>query len=204
MMKLYYAKGACSLSTRIIINELGIACEYERVNFSNKKTEHGQDFNKINPKGLVPTLMLDDGSILTENIAIQQYLADSHHATNLLPELGNFERYRVVEWQSYIAADLHKGIGVFFHTNLSVESRTQVFLPELNHKLHFLNDHLSHHHYLTGENFTVADAYLFVVLSWLPHLEFDITQWPNVHRFTNEVKTRPCVIKALKEEGIGT
>src|SRR5688572_12009519 len=113
-MKLYYSKGACSLAVRIILHEIGAACEFEAVDLATKKTETGMDFLKINPKGAVPTLILDDKAILTENAVIQQYLAEKYHATQLLPPLGDMKRYRVLEWLNFISTDLHKSCGPLF------------------------------------------------------------------------------------------
>src|SRR5438105_3577122 len=119
-MKLYFSKGACSLAVRIILNELNIPCEYEAVNLKTKKTVDDADFYKINPKGAVPVLQLDDGTILTENAAIHQYLADFKKADQLFPLTG-IQRYRVIEWLNFVATDLHKGCGVFFSSMIPDE-----------------------------------------------------------------------------------
>src|SRR5690349_19217638 len=120
-MKLYYSKGACSLAVRIIINEIGLQSEYEAVDLKTKKTATGQDFLKINPKGSVPVIQTDEKQILTENAVIQQYLADTNKATQLLPALGNFERYRVLEWLNFISTELHKGFSPLFNPNVPNE-----------------------------------------------------------------------------------
>ena len=125
-MKLYYSPGACSLAVRILINEMGLDAEYESVDLKTKKTATGQDFKKINPKSVVPTLELDNKEILTENAVIQQYLADMNHATELLPAVNDFKRHRVLEWQTYVATELHKGMSPLFHAKYPDEIKENV------------------------------------------------------------------------------
>lgn len=120
-MKLYYSAGTCSLAVRIIINEIGLPSTYEAVDLKTKKTASGQDFLQINPKGSVPVIVTDDNEILTENSVIQQYLADKNNASSLLPALGHFKRYRVLEWLNYISTELHKGCGPLFSPSIPVE-----------------------------------------------------------------------------------
>jgi glutathione S-transferase len=199
-MKLYYSKGSCSLAVRIIINEMNLSCEYEAVNLKTKQTETGMNFLSINPKGAVPVLQLDNNDILTENAAIQQYLADVHRADKLLPPLGNLDRYHVLEWLNYIATDIHKGCAPFFNPNLPAEIKTSIFLPLIKNKLAFLEQHLAENDYLTGENFTLPDGYLFVILTWLPGLKIDINEFPAVTNYFNRLKTRESIVKSLKEE----
>ena len=115
-MRLYYSKGACSLAVRIIINEIGTKCEYEAVDLKSKKTETGQDFLTINPKGAVPTLLTENNEILTEALVIQVYLADQFKNHQLLAPLGDFKRYRTMEWLNYVATELHKGVGILSHS----------------------------------------------------------------------------------------
>lgn len=130
-MKLFYSKGACSLGIRILINELGLACEFESVNLGTKKTEKGEDFTQINPKGYVPALKTDQGHLLTENIVIQQYLADTHQDANLLPKVGDFRRYQTLEWSAYISTELHKGFSPLFNNSLDSSVKEQFFKPTL-------------------------------------------------------------------------
>lgn len=201
-MKLYYAKGACSLAVRILIHELNVPCDYEAVNLQTKKTETGADFLQTNPKGAVPTLELDNGQILTENAAIQQYLADAFHAKKLLPPLDDFNRYRVLEWLNFISTDLHKGCGPLFNGAVPQELKDSIFKPLLANKLTYTDQQLKEKKYLLGDEFTIADGYLFVVLSWIPHFGFSLSQWSNLSRFYDDVKGRPAVQKALQEEGL--
>jgi len=136
-MKLYYAKGACSLAPHIIIHELNIPCELLAVSLANKKTANGEDYLAINPKGAVPALALDNGELLTENAVIQQYLADTHQASHLLPEIGNFSRYRVLEWLNFAATDLHKSFSPLFNKSVPADIVDTIFKPLLCKKIRF-------------------------------------------------------------------
>jgi glutathione S-transferase len=200
-MKLYYKQGACSLAVRITIHEIGMPCEFESVNLQTKQTETGADYFKINPKGSVPALLVDDKTLLTENTAIQEYLADTHKSA-LLPALGQFDRYRVLEWLSFVSTDLHKGCSPLFNSKIPQAIKDEIFVPTLKNKISILDKHFSNNKYLLDTHFTCADSYLFVVLSWLPHFNMDLAEWSNVVRYFADVKTRPAVQKALKEEGL--
>lgn len=201
-MKLYYSKGACSLAVRILINELALSCEYEAVNLKTKQTETGKDFLTINPKGAVPTLVTDHGDVLTENAVIHQYIADTYHADRFLPTLGNFKRYRVLEWLNYVTTEIHKGLGILFNPNFSQETREQVLIPLVKRKLDYLNHHLKTHRYLLGDEFTLPDGYLYTVLNWTFIFKIPLSDWPAVARYVDEVKARPAVQKSLQEEGL--
>jgi glutathione S-transferase len=202
MMKLYYSKGACSLAVRIVINEIGIQSEYEAVNLKTKQTEHGKDFLSINPKGAVPTIITDKQITLTEGIAIQQYLADKYEATQLLPAINDINRYKVIEWFSFVNNDLHKTCGALFNPTLPDEIKNTIYKPMLENKLNFMDQHLQHHTYIMDNQFTITDAYLFVVLSWLPLFNMDIAHWPALAKYSSEVAKRPSVQKSLAEEGL--
>ncbi|OAI45643.1 glutathione S-transferase [Gammaproteobacteria bacterium SCGC AG-212-F23] len=200
-MKLYFSKGACSRSVRIILHELNIPAEFEAVDFKTKKTASGKDYLSINPKGAVPALQLNDGSVLTENVAIHQYLADTHGAHHLLPELGNFQRYRTLEWFSYISSDLHKSCGPLFNSAVPDELKETIFKPALLNKFKIVEQQLQKNEYLMGKEFTLPDAYLFVVISWLKHFNIDLqTALPNVSRYYNALKERKSIRQALEEE----
>ena len=199
-MKLYYTPSACSLVVRIIINELGLKSEFESVDLHNKKTATGADFLAINSKGSVPALQLDDGQLLTENAVILQYLADTAHANSLLPAIGDFKRYRVLEWLNYTATELHKSIGILFNPAITEEMKTTFFIPLIKTKLNFLNQHLQNHQYLMGEDFTLPDAYVFVVMQWALYFKFDLTKWENISRYLNELRHRKSIQESLKQE----
>jgi glutathione S-transferase len=203
-MKLEYTKGACSLATRIIINELGLPCEFEAVDLANKQTQNGKNFYTINPKGAVPTLVLSNGDVLTENAVIMQYLADTSHAVQLLPPFGDFMRYRVLEWLNYVATELHKGFSPLFNPNLPQEVKDQIIIPMLKMKMTFLDKHLEHNQYLLGNSFTLPDAYLFVMLCWATHFKLNNGEWKHLSRYFTELQKRKSIQQSLKEEGLNT
>lgn len=199
-MKLYYTQGACSLAVRITINEIGLKCEFESVDLKAKKTEKGDDFLKINPKGAVPALKTNDGEILTENAVILQYLADTNNATNLLPGIGDFKRYRILEWVNYVTTELHKTIGALFNPALTDEMKEKIYRPMIEMKFNHVDKHLATHKYLLGNDFTLPDGYLFVMITWLYHFKFNVDQWPNVKRYFTELKQRKSIHQSLVEE----
>ncbi|SRR5579883_1264643 len=201
-MKLYYTKGACSLAVRIIINELGLPSEYESVDLKTKQTATGQDFLSINPKGAVPVLLTDDNEFLTENAVIQQYLAEKYHAPQLLPPVGDFKRYRVLEWQNYITTELHKGFSPLFNPIVPQDIKEQIFIPLVKTKLNYVDKHLHPNKYLAGENFTLPDAYLFVIIRWALYYKFDMDKWPYLSRYHAELKERKSIKQSLEEEHI--
>lgn len=201
-MKLYYSKGACSLAVRITIHEIGVPCEYESVDLTTKKTQTGADFFKINPKGYVPALLLDNGHVLTENGAIHVYLADNYDATRLLASENDFDRYLTLEWLNYIGTELHKGCSPLFNSKIPGELKDSLFKPALKNRLNYVENHLKNQNvYLRGQQFTVADSYLFVILSWLKHFDMELSQWPEIERYFNNLKKRESVQRSLSEEG---
>lgn len=201
-MKLYYSKGACSLAVRITLHELNLSCVYEAVDLKTKKTETDQDYLKINPKGAVPALLLDNDEVLTENSAIHQYLADKNHATELLPDVRDLKRYRVIEWLNFVSTDLHKGFGPLFNSDVPEKDKKEIFIPIIKKKLKFVDDHLGGNKYLMGDQFTLPDGYLFVILRWLPHFKMEISDWSNLTHYFNELKKRKSIADALHEEGL--
>lgn len=200
-MKLYYAKGACSFAVRIVIHEINIPCEFISVDLKAKKTASGADYLKINPKGAVPVLELDNGEILTENAVIQQYLADEYKTYELLPAVGTFQRYHVLEWLNYVSSDLHKAFGPLFNPSLPEDAKP--FFKELiKKKLQVVDEQLQKNKFLTGDVFTLSDTYLFVICRWLKNVDLDINTWPALSRYFEELKKRPAIMQSLKEEGI--
>ena len=199
-MKLFYTPGACSLSPHIVLRELGLPFSLEAVDLRTKKTESGADFTAINPKGYVPALQLDDGEVLTEGAAIVQYLADKHAPGTLAPLAGTVERARVNAHLNFIAAEIHKGFGPFFNPALTPEAR-EAATANLGRKLDVVEEALADGRaYLTGPDFTVADAYLFVVLSWAPNLRVDLARWPRLGEFTGRAAARTAVKAAVAAE----
>jgi glutathione S-transferase len=138
-MKLYFSKGACSLAVRIVINEIGLKSEYEEVDLKNKKIAQGEDFLQVNPKGAVPALYTDDKHLLTENAVIQQYLADTNKAYQLLPQLGEYKRYQVLEWLNFVSTELHKGFSPLFNPALDLGVKKEIFIPNLQKKFGFVD-----------------------------------------------------------------
>jgi glutathione S-transferase len=201
-MKFYYCKSACSLAVRIILNELKCSYEAIEVDLKTKKTQTGQDFLAINPKGAVPALELNHGDLLTENQVIMQYLADTTEHQKLLAPVGELTRYRALEWLNYIATELHKSIGMFFNPNVTDEMKTKVYTPIIALKLKFVNEHLGKNTYLINENFTLPDAYLFVILRWAYYFKMDLSPYPHIERFMQHMRTHPSVAESLKQEGL--
>ena len=184
-----------------MLHELEIPFESISVDLKTKQTQTGEDFLKINPKGPVPALQIDDQTLLTENIVIQQYLADIHKAFDLLPPVGDFKRYRVLEWFNFIATDLHKNSSPFFNAKMPDAIKEEIYRPILKAKLDFVEHHLSKNTYLMGDTFTLPDSYLFVILRWVKYFKMDLANWPSLSRYFSEMKQRKSVQKALAEEG---
>jgi glutathione S-transferase len=199
-MKFYYTKSACSLAVRIVLNELGCSYEAIEVDLKTKKTTSGQDFLAINPKGAVPVLELDKGEVLTENQVIMQYLTDTTKNQKLLAPVGELKRYRTLEWLNYISTELHKSIGMFFNPNMTEEMKNTIYNPIIAQKLKFVNEHLGNNTYLMGEEFTLPDAYLFVMLRWTYYFKMDLTPYPNLKQFIHHMRSRPSVVEALQQE----
>lgn len=201
MPKLYYSPGACSLSPHIALREAGLSFELEQVNLKDKKTKSGEDFSKINPKGYVPALKLDDGYVLTEGPAIVQWIADQKPASHLAPANGTTERYKLQEWLSFINSELHKNFGPFF--NPATPDATKAMLAQtLAKRYAWVDEQLQGKNYLAGSQFSVADAYLFTITNWGNFVKFDLKDYPNVRAFQARVAARPKVQEALKAEGL--
>lgn len=199
-MKLYYTSSVCSLAVRIVIHELGITCDYESVDLKTKQTEVGDDFLTINPKGAVPVLQLDNGDTLTENAVILQYLADTYHATELLPPVGTMKRYRILEWLNFVSTDLHRYCAPLFWSKIPDELKESFFRPIFNSKLLVVEKHLQEHYFLMGDQLTLADCYLFVILIWMAKLKMDMVQWPNLSRYFIKMTQKKSVQLSLTEE----
>ena len=200
-MKLYYSPGACSLSPHIILNEGGFSFDKERVDLASKKTETGADYAAINPDGYVPALLLDDGQVLTEGPAIIQYLADRVPEKKLAPPLGTLERYRLMQWLNFISTELHKGFSPLFNPQ-APEAWKAVAAAQLGRRLGTVSRQLEGKDWLLGEDFTVADAYLFTVVGWGRHVGIDLEQWPSLKAFHRRVFDRPAVRTAMDIEGL--
>ena len=200
-MKLYYAPGACSLSPHITLCESGLPFDLVKVDLKAKTTEAGDDYTKINPKGSVPALGLDDGTVLTEGPAIVQMIADKAASKDLAPANGSTERYRLQEWLNFISTDLHKSFGPLFAPTLSDETK-QFFKDRIAKYFGYADKQLAGKDYLMGSQFSVADGYLFVMLSWAERMKIDISAFPNLTAYKARVAARPAVIKAMTSEGL--
>ena len=200
-MKLYYAPGACSLSPHIVLREAGLDITLEKVNLRTKEVESGGNFLAINPKGYVPALELDGGEILTEGPAIIQYVADLVPEKKLVPPAGTLARARVQEWLNFIGTELHKSFSPLFNPATSDDAKAAA-RALIDRRLAFTASALDAQPYLTGDSFTVADAYLFTVLSWTGYVKVDITPWPSLGAYFERVKARPAVQAALAAEGL--
>ena len=200
-MKLYYSPGACSLSPHIVLAESGLSFDVEKVDFSTMKTERGADFAKINPKGYVPVIALDNGQTLTEGTAIVQYIADQVPQKKLAPPAGTMERYRLMEWLNFIATELHKGgFSPLFNPKLPDDLKTKA-LERLGSRIGFAAKQLEKSRHLMGDTFTVADAYLFTILRWAPGI-IDLSPWPAVKNYQSRIENRPAVYATLMGEGL--
>jgi glutathione S-transferase len=200
-MKLYYAPGACSLSPHIVAQEAGIALKFEKVDLAAKKTAGGANYLEVNPKGSVPALELDNGEILTEGPAIVQYLADQRPQAGLVPAWGTMARYRLLEMLGFINSEIHKGYSPLFNPAISAAERAQR-IEYLEKRYSFIEAQLAKQPYLLGEQFTVADAYLFTVTNWASKLKVDLSRFPRVLAFQQRVSARPAVQAAMKAEGL--
>lgn len=200
-MKLFFSPGACSLSPHIVAQEAGIALTLAKVDTRSKQLADGGDFWTVNPKGYVPALQLDNGELLTEGTAIVQYIAEQNPGANLLPPVGSLERYRVLEMLGYINSEIHKTYTPLFYPNTVPETRAER-TEYLMKRYALLDKHLEGKTYLFGEQFTVADAYLFTVTNWANFIKLDLSQFPNLLAFQARVAERPAVQAALVAEGL--
>ena len=195
-MKLYFSPNACSLASHIALRELALPFELIRVDNQKKLTADGDDFLQINPKGYVAALQLDNGEVLTEGAAILQYLADRVPAAGLAPANGSWERVRLQEWLNFVSSEIHGGLGVLFKDAIPDEVKA-LFKATLFKRFAILVQTLERQDYLLGAQYSVADAYLFVVLRWAGLFDIDLQQWPALAKFQQRVGERPAVIAAL-------
>jgi glutathione S-transferase len=200
-MKLYYAPGACSLASHISLHETGLPFEIDQFHPSTGKTAGGEDFKQVNPKGYVPTIRLDDGRILTEGGAVLQYIADQNPSSGLAPKAGTMERYRLQEWLTFIGTEIHKTFSPLFSKTVSPDVKTRAF-DLLTSRLGYVEVQLANTPYLLGERFTVADAYMFVVVRWSDRVGFDLAQFPRIREYLARISARPAVLAAMKAEGL--
>lgn len=200
-MKLYFFPGACSLAPHIALREAGTAFDLERVEFPGKKTHDGHDFLAINPKGAVPTLVMDDGDVLTEGVAILQYIADNAKGSNLAPAAGTRERLHLQEWLNYIATELHKGFAPLFKPTTPDAYKAMVN-ENLAKQFAYLDKTLASRKSLMGDTFTIADAYLFAIMNWRHFHKVSIADYKNLQAYLDRIAARPKVQEAMRAEGL--
>jgi glutathione S-transferase len=204
-MKLYYSPGACSMACQITLQELGFQYESIKLDTKNKPA----DFLQKNPKGYIPALLLDNGEMLTEGVAIMQYLADQKPEKNLIPKFGTWERYRAIEMLNFISTEIHKGFSpmwgaerIFPENKASSEQLKSYAFAALGKKFDIFNTALINNKFLLGDQFSVCDAYLFTVVGWTKILKADMSKWPTLLGYCERIQTRPAVQAAMKIEGL--
>ena len=202
MMKLYFSPGACSMASHIALCESGVKFAAEKVTLKTHSYAGG-DYYKVNKKGSVPAIQTADGHLLTEGSAILQFIGDQAPGSGLIPANGTFERYKVQEWLNFIATEIHKGMGPLWgegdSTPIEYSKRVR---QTLSKKLDYLADHFKTSHYLMGDQYTVADAYLFTCLTWTPALKIDLSAWPTLGSYMDRIRARPATQTVMKAEGL--
>ena len=200
-MKLYYYPGACSMAPHIVLREAGYTFDLDKVDLANKRTASGEDYSKVNPKGYVPAIKLDDGQVLTEVAVILQYLADQKPQSGLAPKAGTMERYRLMEWLNFVATEIHKTLGALYNPNITPDwKENQIAL--FDKRCEILIRNLGGKQYLMGDKFSVVDAYLFTILNWHNFLNVDMSKWPELKDYMARVAARPAVKEAMRAEGL--
>jgi len=200
-MKLYYSPGACSLSPHIVLNEAGLPFEKIKADTKTKVLPDGSDYRSVNPLGYVPLLELDDGTRITEGPAIVQYIADQVPAKKLAPPNGTMERTKLQTWLNFVTSELHKGFSPLFNPSMPDEAK-KIFRERLGTRFAYLDKHLATNDYLMGKDFSVADAYAFVVSNWAGRVDVDLSSHANVLEWRKRVGARPAVQAAMKAEGL--
>ena len=199
-MKLYYSPGACSLASHIVLEEAGATYEVERADIRAKKTASGGDFTAISPRGAVPVLVLDDGEVLTEGVAIMQYVMDSAKP-GALPAAGSLARARLQEALNFLSSEVHKTYSPFFRGLEGAAKEAQLAL--LNARLGLIEGRLADgRDYLLGAEFTPADAYLFTVTNWSKGIGHDLSAFPKLEALRGRIAARSAVQAAMKAEGM--
>lgn len=200
-MKLYYAPGSCGLASQIALRESGQAFDLIAVDFKTKTTAEG-DYLQVTPKGLVPALKLDTGEIITEGAVILQWIADRKPEAELLPRQGSMARYTALEWLNYVATDLHKGFATLFSPFLDRDSKRRFAEGNLAERFRYVDGHLGDNDYVLGARLSVADGYLYNVLTWAPRVDVDLSGYPSILNFMARMQQRPSVIASLQAEGL--
>jgi glutathione S-transferase len=200
-MKLYYLAGACSTASMISLLEAGQKFEAVAVDRATRHTADGKEFNQVNPKGYVPALLLDNGNLLSENVAVLTYIASLDPSGKLGAAAGTENYYHLIEWLAYVSSEVHKNFGPLFRPHTD-ESFRAIFKESLAKRLGYIEQRLGNAPFLMGENFTVADAYLYVMLSWRERVGVDISAFPKLTAFAERVRSRPSVSEAYRIQGL--
>jgi glutathione S-transferase len=198
-MKLYYSPGACSQAPHILLHEIGLAHDAARVDLRSKTLADGSSYLQVNPKGSVPALELDNGEVLTENAVVLQYLGD-RAGSDVLPALGQFRRYRVLEMVNFITTELHKSFAPLFNRNAGDETK-RFFREQIQHKLDYIDGKVGAGPFVLGDTLTIADPYLFVISGWADNM-IGLNNWPNLAAFRERMLNRPSVLHVLRFEGL--
>src|SRR6476469_9390723 len=196
MLTLEYSPGACSQAAHILLHEIGLEHDAKRVDLKAKTLEDGSDYLKVNPKGAVPALQLESGEVLTENAVVLQYIGDRTSWPEVLPPLGNFRRYRVLELVNFITTELHKRFGYLFSADATDEFK-QFVKADLSKKLSWIDEKLGDGPFVMGDELTLPDAYLFVISRWTDKM-IGIDQWPNLRAFYERMQQRDSVRHVLR------
>ncbi len=196
-MKLYSHPGSCSSAAEICLREADADFEHIKVDLrSDRKLPDGRSLDDINPKGYVPVLELDDGEIITENVAILQYIADQFPDAKLAAANGTLERTRIQEWLGYLNGEVHKGFGPLFYPGLP-DAAKAMYREKLDQRLGYIEEQLSARDYLNGDQFSIADAYLFIILSWAPMVSYALSPFPNLLAYQARLSEREAIKQTL-------
>lgn len=193
-MKLFYLPGACSLAPHILLNELKIPYELEKMNKADKSS-----ILRYNAKGYVPTLVIDEKTVLTEVSVILQYLADLKPESGFVPKFGTWERYKCMEWLNFVSSEIHKKIGILFTPEFKDDARA-ILRENANKRLEYLDQHFSQNDYLMGKQCTIPDLYAFVTVAWTKHVGIDLEKFGNLRTFMERIKNRPATQAAMAAE----
>jgi glutathione S-transferase len=201
-MKLYYVPGSSSLSSHIALIESGLPFEKVKTDEHTKVMEGGGDYKAVNPLGYVPSLQLDDGTLLTEGPAIMQFIADQVPAKKLAAPNGTLERTKLQSWLNFLSSEIHKGgFSPLFYAGMPDQAKT-IFRNRLAIRFAHLDKHLTRNEYLMGKDFSVADAHFFVLSNWANWVEVDLSAYHYVRAYRKRIGARPAVQAAMEAEGL--
>ena len=198
-MRLYYSPAACSQAPHILLHEIGLSHDAAKVDLRSKMVEDGRSYLQVNPKGSVPALELNNGEVLTENAIVLQYLGD-RAGSDVLPPVGDFRRYRVLEMVNFITTELHKSFAPLFKSSAGEETK-RFYRDVIRERLDYAEERIGEGPFVFGETLTIADPYLFVISGWTDKL-IGLTNWPNLTAFREHMLRRPSVRHVLRFEGL--